>query len=297
MKNVFYHKADDGVPEFIFDDLVKRHTADRNITYKNVDGEDLDIAVYFPSDFKNTEKYPLFVMIHGGGWASRNVMPDQEWWSGDYLGYLARYYADKGFVVAAFMYRLVRLPQNNDRQLFDLYTDSQDALNYIADHADELCADLSDVTILGESAGGHLAAAMVTNSYHENRLHIDRAVLVNPVTDLCGSKWGITTPESSNREVLRGKTKDEINKILSPLHSISANTPPCILIHGAADSVVDPKNSEEFYQKLEECGVKCELHYIEGSNHAFLLKEYYQNSDHTKIGIKIIDDYLEKERR
>ncbi len=47
-------------------------------------------------------------MEDGGGWTSRTVFEDQRAWAGDHLGYLARYYADKGYISVSIDYRLMR---------------------------------------------------------------------------------------------------------------------------------------------------------------------------------------------
>lgn len=294
-QTVFYHNVDKSIPEDYLDDYVKRHTADKIVTYKELNGENLELCYYFPRNYDKNSKYPVFMVIHGGGWASRNVMKDQEKWSGDYLGFLARYYADKGFISVVTTYGLLkREGQDEEKQLFDLYADCQDAMNYVADHADEYGADLTNVTLLGESAGGHLAAAMATNSFYENRLPLRTAILVNPITNLYYDKWGNNTPNSSTRPLLQGKDKNEINKMLSPLQNITENTPNVLLIHGSVDSVVDLSHSTMFNDKMAQMGSKSELHVINGANHAFLLREYYKNVDHTNVGVKIIDDYFAK---
>ena len=96
---VVEHIPQADVSEELFSDYVARHTADEIVTYKTTkDGEDLKLCYFYPKDYDRSKKYPTFVIIHGGGWASRNIMKDQTQWSGDYLGYLLRYYADRGFL-------------------------------------------------------------------------------------------------------------------------------------------------------------------------------------------------------
>ena len=295
-ETVFYHDLDDSLKVSDLDIYVQRHTADKIVTYKSTPKEDLKLCYYFPKNYNKNNKYPVFMVIHGGGWASRNTMKDQTEWSGDYLGYLARYYAEKGFLSVVTTYGLLQSTdtQNEERQLIDLYTDCQDAMNYVADHAAEYGADLSNVTLLGESAGGHLAAGMATNSYSENRLKLRTAILVNPITNLYFDKWGKGTPDSSTRKPLEGMDKTEISKAMSPLHNITKDTPNTLLIHGSIDSVVDLSHSTMFNEKMQEIGNKSELHVLNGANHAFLLREYYPEPEYTILGVKIIDDYFTK---
>ena len=295
-QTLFYHDVDGSLNVSDLDSAVDRHTADKIVTYKKLANEDLKLCYYFPKNYDKNSKYPVFMIIHGGGWASRNMMEDQTEWSGDYLGYLARYYADKGFLSVVTTYGLLKATdiQNEERQLIDLYTDCQDAMNYVADHAKEYGADLTNVTLLGESAGGHLAAGMATNSYSENRLPLRTAILVNPITNLYFDKWGNGTPEFSTRKPLVGMNKEEISMAMSPLHNISDKTPNVLLIHGSVDSVVNISHSTKFNDRMADLNKKCELHVINGANHAFLLREYYFDPTHTRMGVKIIDDYFAK---
>lgn len=89
------------------------HSADVTVAYKEVAGNPVYLGYYLPTDFDQKNKYPLFVFVHGGGWSSHMIFSDQSQWQGDYLGYLARYYADKGFVCVSMDYRLAR---DGDRQ-------------------------------------------------------------------------------------------------------------------------------------------------------------------------------------
>lgn len=46
--------------------------------------------------------------------------------------------------------------------------------------------------------------------------------------------------------------------------------PPTVLLHGTADPLVLPEESTRTYEKLRECGVKAELHLVEGGGHALV---------------------------
>ena len=85
---------------------------------------------------------------------------------------------------------------------------------------------------------------------------------------------------------------EDFGKLLSPLYGIRENNCPVVLIHGKADSVVEPFHSTAFYRRMREVGAQCQLHWIEETNHAFLLAEYTSNLAACKVGIRIIDQYL-----
>lgn len=131
--------------------------------------------------------------------------------------------------------------------------------------------------MLGESAGGHLAGLLATKYKREN-FCFKRSFLVNAITELVED------------EVWNNRTPKGLEKPMSPLYNISENTSPITLIHGLLDSVVYPKHSELFCQRMEEYGCECDVHWIEETNHAFLLAEHTKNQDACRIGIEIIDD-------
>ena len=290
---VFKHNCQEQIAEDIYAEYVVRHTADKIIPYKTVNGEALNLCCFFPKDYNPKEKYPLFVAIHGGGWNSRNIMKDQKEWSGDYLGYLLRYYADKGFLGIIMTYGILEKGgESEKRQLIDIYEDCQDAMNFIADHAKEYGGDTDRVILLGESAGGHLAGAMATNSFYENRLTVRTAILVNPILNLLNDKWGSGCLENSSRPLLKDMCKEEMQMLYSPLMQIKPDNCNVLLIHGSADSVVDVKHSILFNRRMAQMGLKSELHIINGAEHAFLLREYYKYPVHTKMAVEVIDNYL-----
>ena len=81
---------------------------------------------------------------------------------------------------------------------------------------------------------------------------------------------------------------------LSPLLHIKDNNCDTLLVHGDSDTCVDPIHSVLFNRRMTQMGLNCELHLLKGANHAFLLREYYHDPAHTKLGVEIIDEYLKK---
>lgn len=272
---------------------IRRHSGDRTFAYRQVDGQGISMSIYNPPDFNPGNTYPAFLFVHGGGWRSRKIFDGEGIWQGDYLGYLARYYADRGYVSISIDYRLAssdgQMPQY---QLIDCYDDCATAVDYILDHAASLGINTGYVNLLGESAGGHLAGLLATR-YQRPGFRFQRAFLVNAITDLDGDKrWNPLIPKASTHPALASHPREDFGKLLSPLYGIRENNCPVVLIHGKADSVVEPFHSTAFYSRMREVGAQCQLHWIEETNHAFLLAEYTSNLAACKIGIRIIDQYL-----
>ncbi len=115
----------------------------RDVVYKEIDGQQLVMDIYLPSVTVG-EKNPVVVDVPGGGWVIHN-RPRRD-------GY-ARLFAAMGAVVCVIDHRLapeVFFPEN--------LKDVVDALNFLETIKDEFNLDLNDVTITGDSSGGHLSA-------------------------------------------------------------------------------------------------------------------------------------------
>lgn len=263
--------------------IFARHSADRCITYKRVDDEEIRIGYYFPANMEQGKSYPAIFLIHGGGWSFHMIFSDQEQWSGDYLGFLGRYYADHEFVAVSIDYRLMKGEgQEPGYGIENCYEDCYDAVKYVLDHAKENGIDLERMYLLGESAGGYLAAALVTLSRGSRKSFkslFKRVFLINPIIDLKDPKWG--------RFI-----KDEEKEALSPLYHVEKELSRTLLFHGEDDITVDIEHSKAFYVKLQKIGVSSEIHIMEKTKHAFLLAEYYPTTDACEKTIAILDKEL-----
>ena len=113
-----------------------------NIPYIS-DGDRMHMLdVYYPEG--TTEKLPVIVDIHGGGW----VYGDKE---------LNKYFcldiASRGFTVVNISYRLVP-----DATVFGQVQDIFAALHWLGENGKNYPCDMENVFLVGDSAGGHLTA-------------------------------------------------------------------------------------------------------------------------------------------
>lgn len=255
---------------------IARHSADKTVCYKTVAGEALSLALFLPQG-----KPPLrtLLLIHGGGWRSRKIFEDQSCWQGDYLGFLARYFADRGWLCACIDYRLMRgHGQEPGFGLAELTQDCVDAAAYLLENAEEFGADPRTLSLLGESAGGYLAARASL------ALPVHSLILVNPITDLTIDDWSSYAPENWSFQER------------SAAHLIRQDMPQTLLLHGTDDTVVLPEHSKRFAQKMLEAGNPCALHFLEHARHAFLLAEYYPGgTDCCETAMQIIQNHLNSE--
>ena len=290
-----YNPYDNSFGEIDLSNARAKHGADKTIVYKNVDEEPLYMGYYFPEKYDRSKKYPVFIMIHGGAWSSCMIFEEQAYWQGDYLGYLARYYAKKGMVCVSVDYRLARnCGQTDNYGLIDCYRDCCDAIDTIIQDANQYGVDTDRMYLLGESAGGHLAGALAT--FHFDKSYCFRKVILfNPITDLGDEKWKEYVPLVSEDNCLKDMSFEERITFLSPFEQISTATNDVILVHGENDRTVSVEHSLKFYKRMKELSKDCELHLIENTKHAFLLAEYTKELHACKTGIGIINEILRKD--
>ena len=118
---------------------------EHDVVYKEIDGEKLVMDIYYPPR-PIGEKSPCVMDIPGGGWVIHNRHRRD--------GY-ARLYAALGAVVAVIDHRLgprVFFPEN--------LKDCIDAYNFLVDNAERFGIDENNITVTGDSSGGHLTASL-----------------------------------------------------------------------------------------------------------------------------------------
>jgi acetyl esterase len=214
--------------------------------------QQLRLYAVYPQDAQPADRRPAIIFIHGGGWGAGN--PDQ-WFPH------CRYFALRGLVGMSVQYRLT---SEKSVTVADCVRDCQSAIRYIRAHSNSMGVDAQRLVVVGESAGGHLAAALGTISAGagEDSSISGRPsalVLLNPITDL-NTRWGETLGTNA--------------LAWSPLQHISKETPPTLLIHGDADRVVDFGHSQEFHHAMLALGNRSRLIRLPGADHAFAIFKY-----------------------
>jgi predicted esterase len=124
---------------------------------KSGNTEPLLLDIYFPGDATTHEKYPLMVLIHGGGYVGgdKNGMAD-----------MCQIMTDNGFIAVSLNYRLgwdkgkASCSGDMDDMKRAMYFGLQDAnaaLRFLIHNKEEYAIDTSWVFIGGSSAGGNVA--------------------------------------------------------------------------------------------------------------------------------------------
>ncbi|WP_075666359.1 S9 family peptidase [Thermosipho sp. 1063] len=215
--------------------------------------ENLWLDLYYPKIETNN----VVLFAHGGGWISgyRRQPNNVSWY---------RYLVSKGFIVATIDYRYGYL-----NEIDVLVEDIFDAYRFIKN-----MFPLSKVSLMGLSAGGHLALYFGL----KYKPSVENIVSYYTPCDLLdiwkSSSLFARFAVSTTLKRLPVKSKDVYIKY-SPITYVNKDAPPILLVHGLKDSVVPYFSSVKMYKKLREKGnnAKLLLHPFGDHGFEFVLKD------------------------
>ena len=246
---------------------------------------------------------PLVVWIHGGGFmfGDRRILPETLRPNQVFDALLAA-----GLAVASIDYRHA-LEAPFPAQLHD----AKAAVRYLRAFAGELGVSTERVGVMGESAGGHLAA-MVGLTAHRPDLEGTHGVVgpsstVDVVVDWYGIADLSTMPRRTppphiaaklppellvppEEQLCRGLAGDALADA-SPITHVSPEAPPFLLVHGTANWLVPLAQSEQLHAALIAAGVQARLVPVEGAQHIF------DGSDDIDGLVQLSVDYLREHLR
>lgn len=275
------------------------------IFYKKMDLQvyngdyEVPIRVFFPDEASCLEKdqikgRKIMLFLHGGGWATEHVE--------NYERVCSRMAQATGQTVAAVEYRLA--PEHKfPTGLMDCYAVAR-ALYTHPDTKPE------DITLIGDSAGGNLAAALSIMARDRGEFMPKRQILIYPAVN---NDYSENSPYLSVRRygteylLTAGKMRDYINfyasaeedkrsKYLAPLMETDySNQPDTLILTAECDPLRD--EGEEYGRRLKEAGNQVEIHRIQDALHGFfaLGVKYYHVQESFAIINRFFDSYGQKE--
>ncbi|MFV0591562.1 MAG: alpha/beta fold hydrolase [Draconibacterium sp.] len=210
----------------------------KDIEYKNANGKSLQLDIYKQKEL--TEKAPLLVFIHGGGWRGGKRQ--------DYLVYLLDY-AQKGYVTATVSYRLKK-----DSIYPAAVEDVMDAVDFLFKNSDNYGYDTTRVALVGGSAGAHLAM-LAAYGWENPQRHKVKAVV-----DIYGPV-DMTTPYAQTQYMVTDfighsyAEKPEMYWEASPAKYLKKDLPPTLIFQGTSDNLLPPSQSDTLQLRLNRFGV------------------------------------------
>jgi acetyl esterase/lipase len=197
---------------------------------------------------------PVIVFFYGGGWVSGD--------RGDY-GFVGRAFAANGFIVLIPDYRLV------PRVRFPTFIeDGAAALRWAREHVSEYGGDPQRIGIAGHSAGSYIGAMLALDRHYLADASVDPAI-VRAAALMSGPFDFYPFTEQRGRDAL-GHWPRPLET--QPIHFVRRDAPPMLLMHGTADDVVQPRNSERLAAALTRAGAVAELKLYQGKSHIDTIK-------------------------
>lgn len=207
---------------------------------------------FYPADSNTTS--PAMIVVPGGAYSGRAEMEEGV--------ATAKWLNSMGISAFVLHYRVS--PYRYPAQLNDL----KEAMRYVRQHAKELHIDPRRTGVIGYSAGGHLAANLITLN-NEPELRPDIAVLCYPVITM-GEQY---THQPTKRNLLGDQLSEDLVTLLSAEKQVRRGMPPVFVWTTKADQHVPVQNSELFVQALEDKGVPHEYHLFDDGWHGMGLAE------------------------
>jgi len=139
-------------------------------THVPADGHDIPIRIYSPAGPSTERPLPVTVFAHGGGWVAGTL---------DSQDHIARSTANRsGTIVVSVDYRLA--PEHPfPAAVEDVYA----TLVWVSQHGNVFGGDPERIALLGESAGGNLAAVTAQEARRRDGPRVTLQVLAYPATD------------------------------------------------------------------------------------------------------------------
>jgi len=244
-------------------------TTQAGLVYAEHDGTRLVGDLYQP---KGLAKAPALVAIHGGGWQVGNRAFYQYW--GPFL-------ARNGYAVFSIEYRLGK-PGVYPAAVYD----AKAAIQFVRAKAAAFDIDPDRIGLIGDSAGGHLAALLALAGDDFTALYRDDANAAVPVNvKAVVGFYGVYDMLAQWQHDLTARPRDNISeKFLgaapmqnrrvyfdaSPLSyaTTGSNRAKFLLIHGTDDDIVDPPSqSGAFLTALTQAQIFVRRIVIPGAGH------------------------------
>jgi acetyl esterase/lipase len=256
-----------------------------DVTYAMIPGfRPLTLDIYLAPKSRVVGSSPLVLYIHGGGWTTGHSRQSGAF--DDWPRVLASL-AARGYVVASLNYRL-----SGEAAFPAAIQDVKSAIRFLRAHATDYGIDPSKAIVWGGSAGGHLAALAATTcgvkelepaapaqaspesaSVAQQSDCVQGAVTWYGIFDLAamaGPSPGVSPPAIAKLLGCNGACPPDKLQYASPEHYIKKDMPPFLLVHGAADKTVDPKQSTHFLDAVSAVGGRISLTMIPDVDHSFI---------------------------
>lgn len=179
---------------------------------------------------------------------------------------LAEFFRSEGYPAAIVDYRT--LPSHYPAALADVMR----AVRMVRAHGKSWNLPVDRIALLGESAGGQLAAITATQPDFYRDPNDDLAATISAKPDLLVLLYPLVSAVSPTRHGsvdrwLGTYATDRFRASISPELHVSGDAPPTILFHAADDPIVSWQNSLDLAEAYWRVGASAELHVFPHGGH------------------------------
>lgn len=196
------------------------------------------------------------IMCPGGGYA-RLAM--------NHEGHdMAPWFNTQGITYVVLKYRM----PNGHREV--PFSDVEQAIRLVRQHAAEWNINPAKVGIMGASAGGHLASTLATH-YTSKETRPDFQILLYPVITMDAN---FTHAGSRENLITKNPSADLIAKYSNELQ-VNAQTPQAFIALSSDDKAVLPQNSINYYLALLKHNVPATMHIYPTGGHGWGFRDNF----------------------
>ena len=262
----------------------------KTIDYKIYNGDhQIPVRIFLPGE-KMEDDLPALLFFHGGGWVTESI--------DNYERICARLASATNHIVVSVEYRLA--PEYPfPTGFYDCYM----AAKAMFTNRFILNTDPDKITLIGDSAGGNLAAAVSLMARDQGEFLPKRQILIYPAVNNdysdtsrfqsvkdCGSDYLLTAGKMRDYiDFYAAREEDKKNKYFAPLMETDyRNQPDTLILTAEFDPLRD--EGEEYGKRLKEAGNYVEVHRIKDALHGYFALgiRYF----HVQESFELINQFL-----
>ncbi|GEK34748.1 alpha/beta hydrolase [Kurthia sibirica] len=256
--------------------FLERTSDSKEISSTTIDYGDSDnqnFKMYKPSN-TSKKKTPVVLYIHGGGWEAGDKSNVSE---------KPSYFTSKGYTFISMNYRLSPIAD-----YAEMADDVAHVVKWINDHADDHQFDMEQLTLMGHSAGGHLAMLITMDDQYLKRVALPQSIVHSLINIEGPVDIGQFIEQIPSYEQFFGSNQQDWEKA-SPIHyTEQKNLPPMLFIAHQDDA------NDSFIKKMTASGNQVFLYTAVSTSHSDLTKVLATTSSDEAISMtKALTKFLQ----
>ena len=265
----------------------------KTIDYKIYNGDhQIPVRIFLPGE-KMEDDLPALLFFHGGGWVTESI--------DNYERICARLASATNHIVVSVEYRLA--PEYPfPTGFYDCYM----AAKAMFTNRFILNTDPDKITLIGDSAGGNLAAAVSLMARDQGEFLPKRQILIYPAVNNDYSEKSLFSSVRENGQdyllttgklkdyinLYAGSEEDKLNPYFAPiLEKDLSGQPDTLILTSEFDPLRD--EGEAYGRRLAEAGNRVEVHRIKDALHGYFALGI--RSLHVQESFEYINHFLEGE--